>query len=321
MTGSRLHGLWLKARVTVYIGIVAAILLTRFLGVPWRGLKPPASGVVGGGKTLVLSGVDLAPGLIARLGEAYRRDYADLALRFLPGGTTRGLEDLANRRADVAFLSRPPTAEEQRLVAAAARDTLLWFPVALGGLVLLRGAQCPVTTLDVAGCRALLAAADSTAPRLYAPDPNTGAWEAFLGRLGAPALDAATPRPGVTFLKDQAAVVEALRAAPGALGLVSGLGFPEGFTAAGVDTVALRAAADAPPARPTDDAVARGDYPLYHYLYVACRPHESIRGTMFVTHLTSDRGQRQVERAGYLPARHPMREIALTKNPLGKTGR
>ena len=69
------------------------------------------------------------------------------------------------------------------------------------------------------------------------------------------------------------------------------------------------------------DAVARGDYPLYHYLYVACRPHESIRGTMFVTHLTSDRGQRQVERAGYLPARHPMREIALTTHPLGKTGR
>ena len=40
---------------------------------------------------------------------------------------------------------------------------------------------------------------------------------------------------------------------------------------------------------------------------------------MFVTYLTSDRGQRQIERAGILPARQTLREIVLTRGPIGKT--
>lgn len=321
MTGLSLRGLWLKARVTVYIGIVAILLLSRVGGCSFPRLGFPRTGAAGPAQALLISGGDLAPALIARLVSNYRRDYPKLAVEVRPGGTAQGLEDLANRRADVAFLSRPPAAAEQQLIRNAGQDTLLWFPMALGSLVLLRGAECPVRRLSPEVCRAWFDSSSTPPGRLYAPDPNTGAWEGLAARLGVALPAGASAPPGVTFLADQAAVLAAIQQDPSALGLVSSFGFPEGSTPFGVDTVALQAAGSDTPASPTDDAVAYGDYPLYHYLYVACRPHDSIRGTMFVTHLTGDRGQRQVERAGYLPARHPMREIVLTTHPLEKTSR
>jgi hypothetical protein len=60
-----------------------------------------------------------------------------------------------------------------------------------------------------------------------------------------------------------------------------------------------------------------GDYPLHHKLYVACRATGGIEGTKFVTHLASDRGQRQVRRAGAVPARNVAREIVITRDPPG----
>jgi hypothetical protein len=71
------------------------------------------------------------------------------------------------------------------------------------------------------------------------------------------------------------------------------------------------------PVEPGYEHVGYGEYPLYHYLYIACLANGSTRGAMFVTHVTSDRGQRQVERAGFLPARQTVRQIYLTRRPLG----
>jgi hypothetical protein len=72
-------------------------------------------------------------------------------------------------------------------------------------------------------------------------------------------------------------------------------------------------------AAPGYEEIAYGEYPLIHHLIAACRAGGSIEGSMFVTYLTSDRGQRQIERAGVLPARHTLREIVLTRGPIGKT--
>jgi ABC-type phosphate transport system substrate-binding protein len=68
-------------------------------------------------------------------------------------------------------------------------------------------------------------------------------------------------------------------------------------------------------ARPTHEAIAAGSYPLWHHLHVACRPGGGIEGDKFVTHLTSARGQRQVERSGYLPSRQVPREVILSTTP------
>ena len=69
---------------------------------------------------------------------------------------------------------------------------------------------------------------------------------------------------------------------------------------------------------PTYETVAGGDYPLFVSLFVACRTNGGIQGGKFLTHLASGRGQRQIERAGCIPARQVLREIFLTTKAVGE---
>ena len=113
---------------------------------------------------------------------------------------------------------------------------------------------------------------------------------------------------------------EELLAIPQQHGTAHQLSLPETLVAEGVHAVAVRADKGAAAAMPEFEAIAYGSYPLYHYLYAASLANGSVRGAMFVTHLTSDRGQRQIERAGFLPARQTARAIVITDHPLGETG-
>jgi hypothetical protein len=67
---------------------------------------------------------------------------------------------------------------------------------------------------------------------------------------------------------------------------------------------------------PDYETIGTGAYPLHHRLFVACLPGEDIQAAMLVTHFVSDAGQRQVERAGRLPARRTAREILLNRDPV-----
>ena len=66
--------------------------------------------------------------------------------------------------------------------------------------------------------------------------------------------------------------------------------------------------------------VATGGYPLYHYLYAACRPQGGVLASGFVSFLHSGQGQRLVAREGFLPARNVPREIQLTNDPVAQAG-
>ena len=60
--------------------------------------------------------------------------------------------------------------------------------------------------------------------RLYAPDPNQGLWDAFRAGLG---LSPERRCPRVTFLADEAAVVDAVIADPRGIGITSTLSLPD----------------------------------------------------------------------------------------------
>ncbi len=306
----------LLVRVAVYVLVILVLFLMR--GRP--GARRLAARLGGGGgadTVLVVTGGALAPGLVETLVGNYRRDYPRLGVRIRPGGTAAALEDLVNGRADAAFLSRPPLPAEQRLFAGADGDTALWFPIALGAIVVLAAADAPDSTLTLDALRAL-ARGDPAAggARLYVPDPNSGLWDALRAKLGLPTGGVSAP-PGVAFLPDDAAVAAAVRADRSARGVASSFALPEGAAPPGARAVALREGIGGTPVRPGAAEIAAGDYPLWHYLYVGCRPGGGAQGTKFVTHLTSPRGQRQVERTPFLPARQVPREIHLNRRPPG----
>jgi ABC-type phosphate transport system substrate-binding protein len=187
-------------------------------------------------------------------------------------------------------------------------DTAVVVRVAVGGLVLIASSASAPANLTVAEVADLL-----DGKRFYAPDPNEGAWDALRRQLEMTGDD----RPdSVVFLADAGAVVDAVIADPGTLGLASTFTLRDD---AGVRRIAVGAPGDTT-AAPTFTNLVTGAYPLYHWLYVACRARGGIQGAKFVTHLASARGQRQVERAGVVPARQVAREIILTREPPGSQG-
>jgi ABC-type phosphate transport system substrate-binding protein len=275
-----------------------------------------------GPATLVVAGGDLAPRATVAVMSHFRRDYPALDLQTTGGGTNHALEDLLNQRADVAFLSRPPTPAEQGLFRTADGDTAIVMPVGIGGLLLLAGAEVltdeppTLTSLQLGGL--LGGETQGLCERLYAADPNLGIWAAaadLLGRDPAPA-DTTT----VVYLADDDAVTLAVANDPRALGLIVSYDLP--VTAPrlirGARLVSLADSTTA--VAPTYENVATGAYPLFVPLLVACRGNGGIQGSKFVTYLASGPGQRRIERAGCVPAWQVQREVILTNEAPAKEG-
>ena len=323
-TPRRRRGLFatlLKNRFWFYGLAILAILAVRFV--------PELRSYVDQSKTqapdpnrLTVSGLDLAPVLIPRLADAYGRLYPEQDMRIRSGGTRQALEDLFNRNADVAFLSRPLTEEEEAIVRSIG-DTALAFPVALAGIALLASEQTAIDSVPVADLKSWLDPAGSGSDalaglpdRVYAPDPNLGLWTALTGQLGLPE----EVRPEVVWLASDHEVAEAVRNDRRAIGFASVLALPANLSRLGVRAIRVTGSSDKVAVTPVADEVATGEYPLYHYLYVACRPRGGALASGFVSFLHSGRGQRLVAREGFLPARNVPREIHLTSEPVGKAG-
>jgi ABC-type phosphate transport system substrate-binding protein len=305
---------WRQARFLLYLLVVAGLFLARG-GIRWGNLIP--SSPTGAGDTLLVAGRDLAPGLVDRVIDLYRRDYPDLEIVVRGGGTNHALEDLINREADVAFLVRPPREDEQGLFRAVGGDSVLWFPVALGGIALLTQREAdpgPILPSDLR--RSWDEGASFPFDRVYVPDPNRGLWDVLRDSLGIPREE---PEPGgrIVFLRDETEIVAAVQSDPGALGVASTLALPEPLPS-GVAMARVGGESAGQAVLPTYENIGLGGYPLFHVLYAACRSDGDIQGAKFVTYLTSGPGQRRIERAGYVPALRYLREVVLTTHPVGK---
>jgi len=310
----------LLVRVAIYLLVITVIFIVRG-GFDWRHLLQQVGSTANADTTLTLAGGDLAPELLQRVIAHYQRDYPRIDIQIQGGGSSHALEALVNGRADVAFLNRQPSTQEQELFQVVDGDAILWYPIALGSIILLRSESAPAAAVTLADLENFTrSGSDLPFDHLYVADPNLGLWDAFRQRLSLPVTTDA-PASHVIFLQDEWEVVAAVGHDAGALGLVSSLTVsldsPE-FQRQKVRSVPVRVEAGGTPASADDEEVASGAYPLYHFLYVASRKHGGIQGAKFVTHLTSDRGQKQIERAGYVPARLVLREIYLTRHPVDR---
>ena len=306
---------WLQVRLAVYLLVVAAFLIVRS-GKDWRlpfGTKTGSSSL--GTGALPISGLDVAPDLIRELAADYGQEYPQQHIDLQNGGTNQALEALINRKSDVAFQLRPPSPSEQALFRKADGDTMLWYPMALGALVIARAKPGPAVTVDELR-KFVMGESKATFAHIYAPDPNLGVWDAFLDLVHIPrGQEPETER--IVFLKDETEVLQAVKSDSLGIGLGSTFTLPNDLAAAGVALVAIRS--EHGEVLPTRADILSGDYPLYHYLYAACRKNGTAQGAMFLTYLTSNRGQRHVEKAGFLPTREIERPIVVTRTPIGRT--
>jgi ABC-type phosphate transport system substrate-binding protein len=309
---------WRLVRLTAYL-IVAILLFRSKAGVDWRHLVGRAPTTDTPANTVVIGGDDLAPGLVDRLLAPFLRDHPDLRTRREGGGTNRALERVINRESDLALTTRPPTATEQRLAEEATGDTLVVHRLALDAVVAWRAAAAPPTVVDPAGLRRLaLEGPVGDMERLVVSDPNDGTWGAFLA-IVAPGTPDSAAGPSVRFVADAGEVLAAVRADPGALGLTGWLAHPEPDRPPGVQAVPITGPAPgAAPVSATYEKIGTGEYPLVHTLHVVARPGGGVAAAMLLTYLVGDDGQRQIERAGYLPARRALRTVVLSTDPIGE---
>ncbi len=302
----------LRARYWIYALVVVALLVFRVipsLQSRLPGLRPSAGPVE---DQLVIGGADTAPELIPRVVSYYQELYPKLALQTRPGGTVAGLEDLLNRRADVAFLSRPPSALEDS-VAHAAGESLLVLPVALAGILVLTSATSGPDSLSVSALREIVSGASSRGRgRTYVPDPSLGLWGAVARQLDLPEEGT----PGIIWLQDDREVAQAVAMDPGTLGLASSFKV-DPAREPGCRAVRITADPAAAAAAPGQSEIAGGEYPLYHHLFAALRAKPGAQAAAFVTFVHGDKGQALIRNAGFLPAREIAREIQLAQGPVG----
>ena len=307
-------------RVILYTTVLVILYLNRG-GLDWNRLVAAFRGPGSADTPLIIAGRDLAPDLIDRLIGHYRQEYPDLEISAAGGGTNQALEDLLNGTAGAAFLYRRPTPVEDEYFRAADGDTAIVAPIAVGGVILLAGGAAGAGPVTLDEVRLLLGGqAGGHCERFYVPEPNEGLWDAVHAMLDLDIPSDPAP-PFISFLANAPDVLEAVRNDSHAWGMVSSLNGtldPDGGPPKGLRIIPVVSGPGNQPFLPTYENVAAGTYPLHHFLYLACRENGNLEGGKFLTHLTSARGLRQVERAGALPARQILREIHLTTKPLGE---
>ncbi len=321
-TGVRPHpgpgfGRWLVDQILGRRYIIYVLFIAGIIG--WR-LAPQLSNVVkkvpgigkASGGAIVISGTDSAPEFVVETVAQFTSEYPKVTVEIGGGGTLTALENLLNRRADIAVLSRPPTEREAR-IAGERGDSLVCFPVALGGIAFLAPAAAGIEAVTLGELRALLASGPAAAfpgrrvERLYGPNPNSGLWEALLARLGMPP----TLAPAYVPLETGEQVVSALRQDPGGIGFTSTLTYELAAEGEAVREVAVTT--DGIGARlPTKGNIVDGSYPIFHNIYLCTISGGEALASGFVTYYTQPTGQKWVARRGFLPARLPSRVVQLS---------
>jgi hypothetical protein len=202
----------LLSRMWIYAAALLAILALRFLPGIWPTVHAPAP-KPHAPQTLTISGLDLAPNLIPPLVNEYHRLYPWVQPSLTPGGTRQALEDLLNRKCDLAVLSRTPTAEERSLIRSIG-DSVETFSIAVGGIAVVSALRGGVDSVSTANLRSWIRgdARPQAAPpkRIYAPDPNLGLWESLTSDLEVPPEST----HGVEWLADEKILVRSGSRAP-----------------------------------------------------------------------------------------------------------
>lgn len=301
---ARRRGVPLILRLSLYL-LLAIFFLVLRPRIDWKQVAsrtshtPPDS-------TLVLAGADVAPLLSAEIVRRYQDYYPGLRIELNGGTTAHALKGVADRRADVAFMARPPSASDQSIFRDVTGDTAVWYPVALGAILVVSSPARGDTTIDLETVRQYARGTAGPERRFYAPDPNSGLCDAFLAR----AMPADTLR-GAIYLADEGAVIAAVLADEASLGIISAFALKQALSELGAVALAVRSTPDGPAVCADNLTLSNTEYPLWSYLIIACRKQGDIQAAKFVTYVTGPRGQRQIEQTPYLPATLTPRTVVI----------
>ena len=318
---SRRRNLTVLIRVAIYVTAVVMFIMLRGR-VDWGLLAHRVSSTgAAADSTLTIGGIDVAPILAETMIRRYSDNYPRLRIDTRPGTTVQALQDLVDGKADAVFLARPPSKADQDAFRESSGDTAIWYPIALGALLVVAEPTSADTSVTLAELQSRAFSAPQAGRRLYAVDRNAGMWDAIAERLGGAQYvqqnAGSGAQPGAYFLANEDSVLAYALADRGAMGIISVFPLRKPLSAYGARALAVLKRPDTLAVRADNVTLATSGYPLWCYTYLACARRGSMQGSTFLTYVTGARGQRQIEATAYLPAQKVLREIVITRPPKG----
>jgi len=252
--------------------------------------------------TLRVVGSDAAKPMVSAAADSFAGSYKRARISVEGGGTVVGLEELINRQADVAVLSREPL-EAEKAAAEEVGVEIALYAFAKDGLAIVVHRDNPVYALAFGEARAVFTGATRDWAelggqpgriRVYVSGVQSGAWGFVQKKL----LDEAPFVEGAGRAPTTAAVVDSVAAHEDAIGFAGMAELDERVKALPISPP------DGGPLKVLNvDTVYRKEYPLVRVFYFGTRgiPRDNLVSG-FISFVMSTPGQRIVLDAGFVPA-------------------
>lgn len=303
--GVRGEGGWFVSRALLFsLPLIAGVVLGGCAPGPVR--KQVEDSLTTGRITVV--GPAEAEPLLAKERAAFQELYPGASVRSVPAGSREAVRCLFAAECDLAALSRDLTPEER---AAALRGglSLEGYRFAKDAVVVVVHRDNPTENLALDVLKSIYEGEVTNWSELGAPaleiQPVFPPVESDMaGFFGERVMQGQPVRARVLTAATDSAVVAAVGARPGAVGLVS-----LAWAGRGAKALRISGMTGLPYFAPDLEAVYRGEYPLTRSMNFYVRETGPKLAHGFITYVTSGDGQKLVHEAGLVPTSVPVRFV------------
>lgn len=250
---------------------------------------------------ITVKGSDTLVILAQKWAEVYMQKNPGTKIQVTGGGTGTGFAALQNQTTDLCNASRKIRAKEVQACVTAFGKRPTEHKVALDGLSVYVNESNPIKELSLAQLEGIFtgkirnwkAVGGSDAPIvLYSRENSSGTYEFFKEHVlqGKDFAASAQTMPGT------AAVLQ------GVAKEKNGIGYGGAAYGQGAKHLSIKKDDSSPAIEPTEEAIVKGTYPIWRYLYIYVNPAlEKGEVAEYLRWIRSDDGQKVVKDVGYFP--------------------
>ena len=256
---------------------------------------------------ITMKGSDTLVILAQKWAQKYMQEHPDTKIQVTGGGSGTGFAALLNQTTDLANASRKIKTKEEIAAVKAFGKRPREYQVALDGLSVYVHESNPIQELSVGQLKDVFTGkirnwrelgGQDLPITIYSRENSSGTYEFFKEHVLSNMDFAASAQamPGT------AALLQAVGKDP------KGIGYGGAAYGAGAKHLKIKRDAKSKAVEPTEEAIVKGDYPIWRYLYIYVNP-ELDKGAVadYLKWIRSDAGQALVKDVGYFPLPEKLR--------------
>lgn len=256
---------------------------------------------------ITMKGSDTLVILAQKWAQNYMQEHPDTKIQVTGGGSGTGFAALLNQTTDLANASRKIKTKEEIAAVKAFGKRPREYQVALDGLSVYVHESNPIQELSVGQLKDVFTGkirnwrelgGQDLPITIYSRENSSGTYEFFKEHVLSNMDFAASAQamPGT------AALLQAVGKDP------KGIGYGGAAYGAGAKHLKIKRDAKSKAVEPTEEAIVKGDYPIWRYLYIYVNP-ELDKGAVadYLKWIRSDAGQALVKDVGYFPLPEKLR--------------